>query len=194
MRWKQDRKAVLSDPKYKNTILYDYLKEKSQEIDMGTLKRVVWRHIKQKNYPVAKKSDLVVHIRLGDKLDGRWGKWSQIFIKQSFDFYNNFFSNCDISGLPISRVVVVTALHFGHNTLINKFHHTQRAEDRSFQILESLERQVKEKNLDFEIVSNNNIDEDFSFMASSTYFVKSLSVNLAKLVVHCLKKEAKVVE
>ena len=67
IRWEQDRKSILTEPLYKNTILYDYLSQMNHEEDLETFKRVVIHH--QQKYELPSPNTLVVHLRLGDIMD-----------------------------------------------------------------------------------------------------------------------------
>ena len=67
-RWEHDRKEILKNPIYKNTILYDYLSQKTTESDFNLFKKIALNHAnKYKTKP--KPDELVFHLRLGDAFD-----------------------------------------------------------------------------------------------------------------------------
>ena len=190
-RWEQHKKTILSNPTYRDTILRDYFIKKRKGPDLETLREIVWDHINQKKYPTASNSELVMHVRLGDRLDGNALMHpSNETYKKSLDLYTNFLPKNIKQDLNISKVTVVTAMHFGG--FKDRFFHTQLAEDRSFEILDIIKQHVTETELEFEIVSNDNFDKDFVYMVSSKYFMQSFS-EVSFLASKCLRDNATII-
>lgn len=190
--WKIWTNQILHDPQYEDTILRDYFNKKRKDPDIQTLKDIIWEHIDRKNYPTASDSELVVHVRLGDRLDEKTLIYNENSIyKRSLEFYDTFLENIP-QEIEISKVTVVTALHFGDFKFINKFHHTQVAEDRSFEVLDLIKQRVEEKELEFGIVSNDDVDRDLAYMASSKYFIQSFS-EMSFLASQCLREDAVII-
>jgi hypothetical protein len=196
-QWKQSREIILSDPKYNDTILYEYLKNVGEEVpyrkgvlcpraklnepNYELLKKIIWDHIKRKNYQIAGEDELVVHMRLGDVMVYRGGTRYASSIKR----YANFYDKLDLDNLPITGVVVVTALHYGHAT--SKMDNSLYAKSRyrSFKLLRDFEKQTNDVGLPIRLVSQKCVDADICFLASSKYCVKSASLFM-DIIKECL--------
>lgn len=180
IRWQQDRERILTDKKYRNTILYDYLTKKKCENDLKTFKNVVKKH--QKRYEVPEYTSLVIHLRLGDVMDESVNRdW------RNYEKYKRVYGNLLLHPLlqSLSKAVIVTSLHFGANSINNKFFYSLQAKERSFEVLELLSSSLNGQGLKVSYKSSVNVDEDLCFMAGSRYFVKSFS-GISELIVNCL--------
>ncbi len=177
IRWQRDREIILSDPEYRDTILYSYLTQKKHEDDLETFKRVVRVH--QSKYERPLTDSLIIHLRLGDVMDDHNARCH-------YEKSKKLYKDIVLESLPnVRHATIVTALHFGANPLNNKYFYTDRAKERSFEILELLSNELELKGLDVSYKSTENIDEDICFMAGSKYFLQSLS-GLSNLVTGCL--------
>jgi len=183
-RWQRDRQSILNEEEFKDTILFDYLTEKRKERDFETLRKIIKRHSEKNQYPQADRNHLVVHMRLGDVMDMQRKN-------RCMNFYNKFYERVKIGNLPISKVTIVTALHFGHNTMRNRFYYTTKAVKKSWQVIRDFEKQTEEAGLGLEVFSNENVDKDICFMASSRFFVKSPS-QFSEIIAHCLHQDSQV--
>jgi hypothetical protein len=192
-RWKQDRETILSDPKYNDTIIYDYINtaeevprrkgrrkyERLDEPNYELLKKIIWDHIKRKNYQIAGDDELVVHMRLGDMMD------ENTRYTKSRKLYANFYDKLDLDNLPITGVVVVTALHYGHNTKRGLYFYREESKNRSFKLLRNFEKQTHDVGFPIRVVSSECVDEDICFLTSSKYCVKSASLFM-DIISRCL--------
>ncbi|NEQ49253.1 MAG: hypothetical protein F6K11_03845 [Leptolyngbya sp. SIO3F4] len=177
IRWQQDRKTILSDPQYRETILYSYLTQKRYEKDFKIFKRVVRAH--QTKYAKPSSNSLVIHLRLGDVMDDMNGK-------SLYEKSREIYKNLHLIGLPkVKHATIVTALHFGANSLNGKYFYSDIAKEKSFEILQLLSDKLKIDGLDISYKSTENIDEDLCFMSGSTYFLKGLS-GFSDLVSSCM--------
>jgi hypothetical protein len=185
IRWKEDRRTILTDPKYKHTILYDYLKHKTKENDIKILKSVVWKHIATKNYPKAEPGELVIHIRLGDFMSTAHPR-EQKRRKRAQKMYNSF-----LYKLPDSfkLATIVTAMHFGANEKNKLYFYDDVAKDRSFGLFRHIEKQLRQR-MEVKLKSSANVDEDFAYMVSSRHFVKG-QTRFSELIAKCLKAPSK---
>ncbi len=176
IRWQQDRETILSDPKYRETILYSYLTQKRYERDFQTFKLVVRDH--QSKYERPSHDSLVIHLRLGDVMD--------LNDTQHYEKARQIYKDLHLIGLPrLKDATIVTALHFGANPLNNKYFYSDIAKERSFEILQLLSEELKIQGLNVSYKSSENIDEDLCFMSGSKYFLKSLS-GLSNIVAKCM--------
>ena len=185
VRWERDRATILESSQYENTLLYDYLSKMRFEDDWQTFKSVVIDQ--SKKYATPSESDLVVHLRLGDIMED-----SDEFRGRSYEKYKSVYGKFDLT-IPksVSRVVIVTALHFGANEVNNKYFFTDTAHNRSQKVLDLFRERLIEKGYPVVIQSSSNVDEDFCFLARSKFFVKSYS-EMSNLVENCLSTNAKV--
>lgn len=185
IRWEQDRATILEDAQYCNTVLYDYLTKMRFEDDWQVFEAVVVEH--SKKYTTPAESDLVVHLRLGDIMED-----SDEFRNRSYEKYQRVYGEFDLK-IPknVTRVAIVTALHFGANELNNRYFFTDTAQARSLEILALFRSKLVARGVQVDIQSSSNVDEDFCFLASSKLFVKSYSA-MSDLVEKCLCSDAKV--
>jgi len=177
IRWQQDRATILSDPEYRETILYGYLTKMKHERDLETFARVVGEHQARYEHPAP--DSLVVHVRLGDVMEDAI---ERPLYQRSKQLYGGLGTR-DFLGLK--QATIVTALHFGANPLNKKYFYSDLAMERSFEILELLSRELEHKGMHVSYRSSENIDEDVCFMAGSRYFVMGLS-DLSGLIGECL--------
>ena len=89
-----------------------------------------------------------------------------------------------MSLLPVKRVVVVTALHFGANKKNGWYFYSDFAKEESLKLLKDFERQTYEAGFSFDIVSNENVDKDICYMVGSSYFVTGISA-FSDLIEQC---------
>ena len=190
-RWQEDRTSILNDAEFKDSILFDYLTEKRTvgftcdgDVDFKTFRKIVKRHSEKNQYPQADPHHLVVHMRLGDVMEMQRKD-------RCMNKYNEFYERESIKNLPITKVILVTALHFGHNVSRNRFFYTPQAVRKSWKVIRDFERQTHEAGLGLEVFSNENVDKDICFMASSRFFVKG-ETRLSSIVARCLHKDSKV--
>lgn len=183
IRWEQDRNEVLCNPVYHDTIMYNYLKYKTKEQDFHTFRDVVQNHIKYKMCAAPSADTLVIHMRLGDitEVPARY--------YDCLRTYSRFYSQIPIGSIPVNKVEIVTALHFGANYLNNSYFYSEVAKNRSFGILENMFKLTSENGLNCDVISNTDIDDDFCYMASSKFFVRGKS-GFSDLVASCLSKDA----
>ena len=85
----------------------------------------------------------------------------------------------------VDKATIVTVLHFGANPVNGKYFYTDRARDRSFEVLQILTEDLQARGFKVSYKSSENIDEDICFMAGSRYFVKAIS-ELSNLIFECL--------
>lgn len=176
MRWRSDRDTILGEDQYKNTILRKYLEQKKSEIDYVTLKRVVTEHASLNKYSVPTENELVIHLRCGDIFDES-DPYYRVVVQQDKMMSSNLFSKKfgAIHYKHIDKVSVVTALHFGANELIQRFFYSDQIYKNNINFLKSFEKRINDCGHEMNLVSNNDFDLDFCYMANSKWFVKSPS-------------------
>ena len=190
IRWEQDRHTILTDPKYKNTILYKYLKQKTKELDYKLFKEIVRKQTLLKTYQTPSEDELVIQIRLGDIMNSLDYKRSK---NKSITFYSDFFNYINLDLSKIKKITAVTALHFGSNEFNGKYFYSVKAEEESMKIIESLSNQCSQKGYDLNIYSHEDIDRDICYLANSMYFVKGIT-QLGDLIAKCLPNSCEVFE
>tara|TARA_B100000035_G_scaffold200347_2_gene171368 strand:+ start:787 stop:1479 length:693 start_codon:yes stop_codon:yes gene_type:complete len=126
-RWLMDRISIMNKPKYRNSILYNYLKEINIEEDAGNNNDgVEWdKFIKSiKNFYednlVNLKIDnkeLCINIRCGDIVtDNQWHKSCYIFNPEKvIENVNILISD------QIEKITILAAMHYGSDEIDNRF-------------------------------------------------------------------------
>jgi len=178
VRWERDRETILTQDKYRNSILYNYLCNMRTENDFRALKQSADKFVENSRVTVPGERDLVVHMRLGDIADiaHRYQKARKVYR----DLYGKVRINLD----DFDRVIVVTALHFGANNLVNKFHYSEKAENKSLNMLRTFLLYNISIGKEVSVLSNENPDLDFAFMVQSKLFVKG-QTGMSDLVAQC---------
>tara|TARA_B110000495_G_scaffold64587_1_gene54955 strand:- start:10750 stop:11442 length:693 start_codon:yes stop_codon:yes gene_type:complete len=193
--WSQFREEILSNRLYKDTIMFDYLSSMKKERDFKTLKSVIKERIDRYSLPGPENTDLVLHVRLGDIMEGVPGPPHEggTLSKKTYeinrysklkDLDTFFIGRNRVSTLKISRVIVVTALHFGTDKSKGWYKQTPYSMSESLKLLNTIKNQVTEMGHEFLIQSNVNIDKDICYMVQSKLFVRGIS-QLGKLIKLC---------
>lgn len=186
VRWEKDRNEILSNYIYRNTILFDYLKNMRFEEDILTLKKVVEKHCNKYESPPS--DALVIHLRVGDVMN------SKDFQKDNYKNALNLYKNLNLEKVSsFKKAVIVTAMHFGANDLNKKYYYSETAVDKSLEVIQVLQNRLQELGMTVNYKSSENVDEDICYMVGSRYFVKSTS-NLSNLVALLLKSGSSVWE
>lgn len=189
-RWEQDREYIISNPDFKNTILFKYLTQKKEELDYGLFKQIVRKQTSLNKYETPSINELVVQIRLGDVMDSLDYNHSR---NKSIIFYSDFFKYINLDLKKIKKITAVTALHFGSNEFNGRYFYSEKAEEESMKIIESLSKQCSQKGYDLNIYSHEDIDRDICYLANSMYFVKGIT-QLGDLITKCLPNSCEIFE
>ena len=104
------------------------------------------------------------------------------------------YANLDIKNLEkFKSATIVTAIHFGANSLNNKYFYSDKAYTRSKEIVEKLSNRLNELGIEVRIKSSESVDEDLCFMGRSKFFVKGFS-QMSEIICNCLDRKAAVWE
>mgnify|MGYP001163700916 CR=1 FL=1 len=188
-RWEHDRKEILKNPIYKNTILYDYLSQKTTESDFNLFKKIALSHA-NKYETKPKHDELVFHLRLGDAFDKN-GKdrinnridWSRLQYKVFFRRNREMLEKLD-------EVTVVTAMHFGPDEFTGNYYFSQDCVDESISFLNYFSQRLNKFGCKIKIISNENIDQDICYIMQAKHFVPGMS-KFSTLLSACIQDNAK---
>lgn len=187
-RWEQDRNIILNDGKFKDSILRQYLEQKTKEQDYKILKKIIKNYTIKNNLKLPSKSELVIHLRCGDIFE-QADNFSKNKVKKQYNLIDDLikkkFANI------INKASVVTAMHFGANELHNRYFYSEEVYNENIKFLEFFESRINDIGYELNIVSNKNFDLDLCYMASSYHFLKSISM-ISNIIERCLDKTAKV--
>jgi len=191
IRWKRDRNVILNDNKLKDSILRQYLEQKTKEKDYEILKQIIKDYMFKNNLKLPSKSELVIHLRCGDIFE-KIDQCSKDAVENQHLLIKNLLKNQKkIFNNKINKVSVVTAMHFGANELNNKYFYSEEVYNENIKFLEFFEGVVNQIGYELNLVSNNDFDQDLCYMASSNFFLKSFS-QISDIIERCLHKNAKV--
>ena len=188
--WRDAAEKILEFPgKYKNTILYSYLKLNSidSSLDMQLLNSVINDHGRRYGYAVPRPEDLVLHLRLGDVME----PGHPIGPERINSYLSKFFCwlKDKISkgvNLGFDRLVVCTAINYGG--FGGAYDYSQVSEIISRQLLGNALYEAQENGLSIDVKSSSNVDEDLFFMWSSSHLVPSNS-EFSFLIANCAALE-----
>ena len=142
-------KEIMSNEIYKDKLLYQYFKNESKDFYDILIKN------KNKIDKYFDDNYIVMHIRLGDDLNGRCLTESNK--KKFLDKLKQFDLN--------KKVIIITAMHYGHNSNSSKFYsgksycfNDKSYDENIFNVHKSISDMDHE--LD-DIISNYNIDLDY---------------------------------
>ncbi len=166
--WKESTLFILNQPHMKNTILRKYIEQcpnnNLNSVNPNKL-RLLYDIIKQDKIVCSPTADeLVIHLRLGDVIEFDWYlKKDYIKIIQHYVDTHN-----------IKKVTFCTAFHYGNN-IVQKLHLYSDELHRNNKIrVTNLFKNVLETftELEINVKSSADIDEDFLYMINATHFVK----------------------
>lgn len=144
-RYKHDRDIILTDPKYKNSFLYEYLtniKNKSRVDIFGMYKNTITTSDKI----------LYINIRLGDVVmlntgeinhPDCYGKSKGTFLYNPDKLYNMVVDKTS-NNQQIDKICLISALHFGDNEMYGIWKWSQSAEDENYKLLKPIVCKIKE--------------------------------------------------
>ena len=191
IRWEQDRNTILNDIKFKDSILKQYLEQKTKERDYETLKEIIKGYISKNNLKCPSEAELVIHLRCGDIFEETDKACARRVRKQYVLIDNLLKKQKQIFTKEINKVSLVTAMHFGANELNNKYFYSKEVYNKNIKFLELFEGAINNIGYELNIISNNDFDQDLCYMAGSNFFLKSVS-KVTNIVQRCLVKNAKV--
>lgn len=137
--------------KYKGTIAYQYLinkcpKSGTKNVNVDRLNKIVDEHIKEKKYQIPNDDDLVLHLRLGDRK-----------LVHSVDELNELITYIE-DIVAFKKLIIVTAFHMVS---------ASKDDDSKYGILNELLSYCESNNINVNIRSSNNPDEDFCFLVKA---------------------------
>lgn len=191
-RWRQDRDTILTDSKYKDTILYHYLTHKNKERDYAAFREAVIYHGTKKEFQSPIANELVIHLRTGDSMD----------LTLPYNISNripdlerkiNKIKHITNIVKDITKISIVTALHFGDDDIHDSNHYNENIHNSNIKYLQGLERDVNNLGYELNLVSNSDIDQDIFYMMKSKHFLKSIS-NLSDIIARCTSQDTNVYE
>lgn len=140
MRWEYDRNVILTDTKYKHSIMYQYLSTlnntESKNQEWSSLIKIL------KNKSQIPKNEFSVHIRCGDiATDNKHHKPCFIFNPDAL--VDKIAKKLDKTTSTIS---IVTAMHYGANNLLdNKYTYTQHNYDVNRTLISNILMTIRNK-------------------------------------------------
>ena len=142
-------KEIMSNEIYKDKLLYQYFKNESKDFYDILIKN------KNKIDKYFDDNYIVMHIRLGDDLNGRCltNSNKNKFLERLKQFDLN------------KKVIIITAMHYGHNLNSSKFYSgkTYCYNDKSYkENIDKIHKLISEMDHElYNIISNENVDLDY---------------------------------
>lgn len=190
--WKESTQFILDQNHLKDTILRKYIEccpdnnlNKINPDKFKLLYKIIENKISNNHYNLPTSDELVIHMRTGDvvELDGYLRK-DYINIIQKYIYTYN-----------IKKVTFCTAFHYGNNVTQGDWIYTDEKHNLNIIKLNDIFTKVlnyfKHLQLQIDVKSSTNIDEDLIYMVMSTYFVEDnggFSNLIAKLIAYKNRK------
>ncbi len=164
--WEESTRFILNQNHLKGTILRDYIErcpDNNKTIHPEKIK-LLYTIIQEKNKILPTEDELVIHLRTGDVIQYDW------FLKKD---YKKIIQDY-IDAYQIKRVTFCTAFHYGNNITQKLFLYTDaKHEKNKVKLNELFEKLISHfKDIQFDVKSSTNIDEDFMYMCMARHFVK----------------------
>lgn len=196
--WKKERKIILSDPKYKETLLFSYLSKLKDPFDetnkilrtedrcLGLDSQQAFKEAIEENfqryekYLLNTKNTLYANIRAGDVIDLNKNKLLINNPKPLYDYIERKMQENEL----INKIRIVTALHFGdqpNNNPQYRYQFSKKSEDKNIECIEKIINYLKNnlcEDTDLEIFNKDetneyNIDKDFYILSyAENYFLE----------------------
>lgn len=167
--WKESTQFILDQPHLTNSILRQYIErcpdKNLKRVNKNCLRKlfhVINNTIYNNSYELPQKSELVIHLRLGDVVDfQRCLKKNYINVIQRY-----------INRHKITKVTFCTAFHYGNNVTRGLYMYTDAKHQRNIDKLQILFKNILETfTIPIDIKSSDDIDSDFIYMVKSSFFV-----------------------
>ena len=170
-RWKYRIQKVLTDPKYKNTILFNYLKlNKNNNCNYNILLNCIKEYNCKNNLLLPSNNEIVIHLRMGDVVT------CKRFLK------NNYVSAIEkiIKNNTINKITIVTCFSYGvwteDSLHLRKgapmWNYTIKKQKKNEQLFsELLSKFQTHFNIPIHIYSNKDIDKDFCYCVFSRFYI-----------------------
>lgn len=161
-RWHIDRQEVISNQKYKNTLLYKYFHHFKVDEHMWNLdmlkhsfraanklstydKKNIYsdfKFITNQNRINTPQSDLLIHIRSGDIVSPKCISYKKCHLLNLSTLIDLISKKIHSS---IERIVIISAMHYGSDSLrIGRYFWTQKKHDTNLKILNELFEKISE--------------------------------------------------
>lgn len=176
-RWAKDSRHIVRNPgKYKDSILYNYIKNPDKVWAKQKYKKLghyIKNSKKNKNIQeLPNEQELVIHLRAGDVFDCR--RRLQNYCKQVSTIFKSrsFFKKCKKINIDeVKKATIVTAFHFGANEQNGRFFYADHKYSRSMDAVMFLINQLERLDLEWSIISNEDIDLDVLYMFNAQKFI-----------------------
>ena len=164
--WEESTHFILNQNHLKGTILRDYIErcpDNNKTINPEKIS-LLYTIIQEKNKILPTDDELVIHLRTGDVIHYDW------FLKKDYEKIIHDY----IDKYQIKKVTFCTAFHYGNNVTQKIFLYTdEKHEQNKVKINELFEKLISHfKDIQFDVKSSTNIDEDFMYMCMARHFVK----------------------
>ena len=174
-KYKESANNIINNNKFNNTILKKYLINNNlNSKNYKSLKNIIDDKIKKNNYPIPQKNEIVIHIRAGDVIVHKW------FLQKD---YIKAINNIVKKNKNINKCSIVCCLAYGDYKEKNLWLYSDEKNKKNInKIKKLLENLISEfPNINFDIISNTDIDKDICYMSKSKYFIKD-NGGISKLV------------
>lgn len=154
IRWLDDRKAILSNPIYKGSILFKYL----NTINIFDRNFINWNSLLNivKEYNAPKDEDLYIYIRCGDIAT------DNEFHKDCFIFNQNKLLDLVSLNNGYKSISIIAAMHYGSNDKNNKYFFTEENYSTNILLLNNLFESLSQKfNFKINILKSDFDDINF---------------------------------
>lgn len=193
LRWIEDREAILTQKKYRNSFLYKYLIELDDPLSdpfydsKNTLPRgiedIFWLlNLTQELKPNMESNNLFVHIRAGDivlnekneisKFDS-WGIQKRNWLYNKDELYKNIYNI--LRSNPSLDIQIISAFHFGDFYEKKRWSYSEEAYfENQILFLQLLNKILENYNLNihpFKVNDIENIDDHFLLLCNADYAI-----------------------
>lgn len=178
-------REILNDKKYNNTILQEYVK-RCPENNLGkrTYKNykkltytVMNEYIEKNNIELPSNDELVIHLRLGDVIEHK--KRGELLKKDFVYIINNY-----INKYNIKKCTFVTAFNYHGKDPKYNWEYTENKQNKNVLLLKNFLLNLCEKvNIEIDVKSSVNIDEDFIYMMKAKYFEYDIEQGFSKFII-----------
>lgn len=186
-RWKHSGNMVLTNEKYKETILHEYLKINGlyANKNLNLLLTIIEKYNSNYNLPIPQNNEIVIHLRLGD-----WVFHSNFLSKNYIQLIDNILKNNN----NINKITFVTCFSYGvwskeseHLIPINFKHDHNKQEPTNCTLWEYTEEKQNKNiekikilfhdliqifpKMEINIYSNLDIDKDMCYCVLSKHLI-----------------------
>lgn len=179
-RWKHSTEMVLSNPKYDNTILREYLlKNSNKSVNLNTLYNCISNHSTKNNSLVPAQDELVVHLRMGDVVSiNNFSSRHSGYLNKLKRIIKN-----SLNKIVINKLTIVTCFAYqvwSEDSIhlkpanVPTYSYSDKDQDMNIQLMTGIFDSLSEFDFELGVQSSTDPDDDLIYCTFANHFIQDI--------------------